>query len=248
MKRIKLSEVSTLAPKDQNKDDAKARTKENRKAIGELQNVMQAQGKHSLLLVLQGMDASGKDGAVKNVFTDVSPSGIRVQSFKKPTDEEKNHDFIWRVHQHVPEKGMIQVFNRSHYEDVLIQRVHQWIDEETVYQRFEHINHFEKLVQSNDTLIIKVFLHTSKEEQLIQLNERKSDPQKYWKHNPNDFEERKHWDKYMQAYEDVFQYCGPDLPWHIVPSDLNWYKEYMLSELIRTELEKLQMTYPPLNE
>jgi len=248
MSEIKLHKIPTKAPADLHKSHAKSKTKENLKVISELQNVLTAQSKYSVLLILQGMDASGKDGAVKNVFKEVSPSGIKVQAFKKPTDEEFAHDFLWRIHKHTPEKGMIQVFNRSHYEDVLIHRVHHWIDDELAHQRFEHINNFEKLLQGNDTIIIKVFLHTSKEEQLIQLNERKTDPRKHWKHNDNDFKEREYWDDYMKAYEDVFKYCSPEIPWNIIPADQNWYKEYLLSELIVEKLSKLNMTYPPLNQ
>lgn len=243
-----LSKISTTAPDDFSKSEGKAQFKKNIRDIEELQNQLLAQGKYSLLVILQGMDASGKDGAVREVFKRVTPSGIRVHSFKKPTDLEFAHDFLWRVHRKVPRKGMIQVFNRSHYEDVLIQRVHQWIDEETVQKRFEHINNFESLLSDSGTAIIKIYLHTSKEEQLIQLNERKTDPRKHWKHNSADFEEREHWDEYMKAYEDVFLHCGPQFPWHIVPADQNWYKEYLISEIVKKKLESLDLFYPPLKE
>ncbi|MGB3466364.1 MAG: PPK2 family polyphosphate kinase [Cyclobacteriaceae bacterium] len=247
-KKIDLSKVSTTAPDDFSKSEGKDIFKSNIRIIEELQTKMLAQGKYSLLLILQGMDASGKDGTVREVFKRITPSGIRVHSFKKPTKLEFAHDFLWRVHQQVPEDGMIQIFNRSHYEDVLIQRVHQWIDEDTVHRRFQHINNFESLLRDSGTAIIKVYLHTSKEEQLIQLNERKTDPTKHWKHNAADFEERKHWDKYMKAYEDVFYHCGPEIPWHIVPADKNWYKEYLVSEIVRSTLEKMDLHYPTLED
>jgi len=248
MEEIKLSEISAKSPKSVDKSEAKTKKKYNRNAIRELQTKLFAQKKYSLLVVLQGMDAAGKDGAVRETFKEISPSGICVTSFKKPTEVEMGHDFLWRVHKHVPAKGMISVFNRSHYEDVLIQRVHKWIDMETVHQRYEHINNFEKLLQDNGTIIIKCFLHKSKEEQLIQLNERKTELSKHWKHNPNDYKEREHWDEYMEAYEDVFKYCGPEIPWNIIPSDENWYKEYLLSEIVREKLESLDLEYPPLKE
>ena len=245
---IDLSTLETGAPDDFSKSEGKDLLKEYTKDIAKLQEMLLAQSQYSLLVVLQGMDASGKDGTVRDVFKRITPSGIRVHSFKKPTKLEFAHDFLWRVHQQVPEKGMIQIFNRSHYEDVLIQRVHGWINEETVHQRFRHINNFESLLEDTGTKVIKIYLHTSKDEQLIQLNERKTDPTKHWKHNPGDFEERKHWDAYMKAYEDVFKHCGPDIPWHIVPADDNWYKEYLVAKIVKETLESLDLFYPPLQE
>jgi polyphosphate kinase 2 (PPK2 family) len=156
------------------------------------------------------------------------------------------HDFLWRVHQHVPAAGMIQVFNRSHYEDVLIQRVHEWIDEDTVAKRFDHINNFEKLLQDSGTSIVKFYLHISKVQQLKELNERLHDPEKHYKHNPNDFREREHWDDYMIAYEDVFYHCGLDIPWHIIPADENWYKEICMARVLCDALRKMDLSYPPL--
>lgn len=243
---ISLSEILTVAPDHIDKATAKKEFKENLKKIEARQNILLAQSKYSILLVMQGMDASGKDSAVREVFKRITPSGIRVKSFKKPTDEEFARDFLWRVHKEVPAKGMIQVFNRSHYEDVLIQRVHKWIDMETVHQRYEHINNFESLLESTGTIVIKCYLHTSKDKQLIELNERKTDPTKHWKHNDNDFKEREHWDAYMKAYEDVFKYCSPTIPWNIVPADQNWYKEYCLSKIVLEKLEALDLQYPTL--
>jgi len=245
MPEIKLSEIQTGPPADLDKDTIEDETKAMTKEIEVLQEVMQAQRKYSLLVIMQGMDAAGKDSAVKKVFDDIGPAGIRVQAFKKPTDLEMNHDFLWRVHAHVPEKGMIQIFNRSHYEDVLIQRVHRWIDEETVHRRFKHINNFERLLSDNDTVILKFYLHISKDQQLIELNERLSDPTKYYKHNENDFNERQHWDEYMRAYEDVFKYCGEEIPWHIIPADRNWYKEYCMAKVVLNAMRKLDLEYPP---
>ncbi len=236
----------TDAPSNISKSKAKEALKDCRDQIGELQNLMYAQGRYSLLIVLQGMDAAGKDGAIKNVFKKVSPSGISVKSFKKPTDEEMNHDFLWRVHHACPEKGMIKIFNRSHYEDVLIQRVHQWVDEETIYKRFVHINNFERLLKDQNTIVLKFFLNVSKDKQLEKLEERKTNPVKFWKHNENDFVERQHWDSYMKAYEDVITNCSAIFPWHVIPSDENWYKEYLISKIVAETMSSLKMEYPPL--
>ena len=246
MGRIQLSEISSDPPEHLDKDEIEDTTKKMTKEIEDLQEIMLAQRKYSLLVVMQGMDAAGKDSGVKKVFDEIGPSGIRVQAFKKPTDLEMSHDFLWRVHKHVPERGMIQVFNRSHYEDVLIQRVHNWIDEETVYRRFEHINNFERLLADNDTFIVKFYLHISKDQQLIELNERLTDPTKYYKHNENDFNERQHWDEYMSAYEDVFEHCGKEIPWHIIPANRNWYKEYMMAQVVLGTLKKMDLAYPPM--
>jgi len=246
MSKIKLAEVSSMPPTNITKDQIKLEMVSLREKLNSLQRIMYAQQKHNVLLVLQGMDASGKDGTVRNVFKGVSPIGIEVRSFKKPTDEEFAHDFLWRVHQKAPQKGMITVFNRSHYEDVLIQRVHNWIDEKRVHQRFKHINAFESLLQEeNNTVIVKVFLHVSKEDQLIRLNERREMEHKFWKHNDNDFKEREHWDSYMAAYEDCFEHCNT-IPWHIVPTGKNWYKEYLVTKHVVEALSKLDLKYPPL--
>jgi PPK2 family polyphosphate:nucleotide phosphotransferase len=165
-------------------------------------------------------------------------------SFKEPTEQELRHDFLWRVHQLAPEKGMIHIFNRSHYEDVLIQRVHKWIGEKTVKERFEHINNFEKLLTQTGTVILKFYLHISKKEQLERLTERMSDKTKMWKYNESDIKERDFWSLYMKAYEDVFEHCSEYAPWHVVPADKNWYKEYLIAQKVVKALEELKMGYP----
>ncbi len=246
MKQISLASIATGPPEDVTERGVDDEYDNLRQEIEDLQEKMLAQGKYSLLVVLQGMDAAGKDSAVNKVFSKVGHAGLNVHAFKRPTDLEMRHDFLWRVHQQVPPKGMIHVFNRSHYEDVLIQRVHHWIDEKTVKQRFEHINNFEKLLADTGTTVIKFYLHISKEQQLVELNERLHNPEKHYKHNPNDFKEREHWDDYMKAYEDVFLHCGPENPWHIIPSDVNWYKEYCMSREIVKAMRKMDLSYPPL--
>lgn len=247
MSNISLNQINTRAPKNLKKDNAKAKLLKLQTKMEELQNVLYAEGKHSLLVILQGMDASGKDGAIKKVFGAVNPAGCKVFSFKKPTEIEMKHDFLWRLHQVVPEKGMIHIFNRSHYEDVLIQRVHKWVDEAVIKQRFEHINAFEKLLEESGTTVLKFYLHISPEEQLERLNERLTNPTKNWKYNQQDFEERKLWNNYMKAYEDVFKNCN-NVAWNIIPSDQNWYKELLIAEKIVTTLENFKMAYPKVTD
>ncbi|HRG51846.1 MAG TPA: polyphosphate kinase [Bacteroidia bacterium] len=248
MKKIILNKVETIAPKKFNKEQTKKEILKLKLRLEELQNILYAEGKHSLLIILQGMDASGKDGAVKNVFESVNPLGCRVFPFKRPTEIEMKHDFLWRVHQVVPEKGMIHIFNRSHYEDVLIQKVHNWVDEKTIKQRYEHINNFEKLLEDTGTIVLKFYLHISKEKQLERLQERLSDKTKRWKHNDDDLKEREFWNDYMKAYENVFEHCSKAADWQIVPADQNWIKEYLIAKKVVEALEKLNMKYPDLKK
>jgi PPK2 family polyphosphate:nucleotide phosphotransferase len=244
----KLSEISTRSPKEFDKQDTKEKLPKMLEELDELQNLLFAQAKHCVLVVIQGMDASGKDGAIKNVFGTLNPQGVQVKSFKAPSEEELAHDFLWRVHKAAPGKGMIQVFNRSHYEDVLITRVHKWIDDETAQKRMKAINQFESLLtEHNSTEILKFYLHVSKEEQHERLEERISDPRKQWKYNENDFNEARLWDDYMKAYEDCFENCDK-VPWIIVPADQNWYKEYVIADALLQTLKKLKMQYPGLKK
>lgn len=248
MAKIKLSEISTRAPKEFDK----AKTKEDiigiLAEVEELQNLLYASSTHALLVVIQGMDASGKDGAIRNVLKSVNPQGVMVQSFKVPTEEELAHDFLWRIHQHAPKKGMIQVFNRSHYEDILVTRVHKWCNDATAKKRMKAINDFEELLQEhNNTAILKFYLHVSREEQQERLNERIKDPSKQWKYNANDFKEAELWDDYMNVYEDCFEHCDK-VPWIIVPADQNWYKEYVMIKTIRDTLKSFNMQYPGLKQ
>ncbi len=242
----RLNDISTRAPKDLEKKATKEATEALLEEFDALQNLMFAEGKHSVLVVLQGLDASGKDGAVKNVFGQLNPLGVRVQPFKAPTAEELSHDFLWRIHRHAPAKGMIQVFNRSHYEDVLVTRVHGWCDDDTAKKRFKAINHFERLLQEHSaTEVFKFYLHISPEEQQVRLRERIEDPAKNWKYNANDLEEAKLWDKYMQMYEEAFDACN-EPEWIIVPADQNWYKEYLIAKTLVERLRSLDMKFPTL--
>lgn len=248
MSRIKLKDISTRAPKEFDKADTKVKTLKILQELDQLQNLLFAESKHAILIVIQGMDASGKDGVIRNVFTSMNPQGVNVKSFKAPTAEELSHDFLWRVHSHAPAKGMMQIFNRSHYEDILITRVHKWCDDSTAYKRMKAINDWEELLaQHNDTHILKFYLHVSPKEQQERLEERIKDPTKMWKYNANDFEEAKLWDIYMQMYEDCFENCNV-IPWIIVPSDQNWYKEYIIALTLKDTLEGLKMQYPGLKK
>ncbi|MBK9013217.1 MAG: polyphosphate kinase [Saprospiraceae bacterium] len=242
---INLAEISAAPPKGTDKGDIKKRTEEYCKRIGELNEVLRAQRKYSLLIIFQGMDCSGKDGAAKNVFKDCTPFNLSVYAFKKPTEIEVGHDFLWRVHQQVPSRGDIKIFNRSHYEDVLIQRVHAWIDEKRVKHRMAAINAFEELLQfDNHTTVLKFCLHSSKEEQGKQLQQRIDEPEKHWKHNDNDWKERDHWDDYMRCYSDAINHST--IPWTIVPVDDRWYRDYVIAKKVCEALEAMDLSYPPL--
>ena len=248
MAKIKLASVSTKAPKNLSKEKIKLKLQNLLTELDELQNLLYAENKHSVLVVIQGMDASGKDGVVRNVFGNLNPQGVTVQSFKAPTALELSHDFLWRIHQHAPQKGMIQIFNRSHYEDVLITRVHKIIDDSIAYKRMKAINDFEDLLtKHNNTHILKFYLHVSREEQHKRLEERLSDKTKQWKYNENDFKEATLWEDYMKAYEDCFKECN-DIPWIIVPADQNWYKEYIIAIALHKTLNSLKMRYPGLKK
>jgi PPK2 family polyphosphate:nucleotide phosphotransferase len=243
-----LRDISTRSPKEVSKDETKEKTAKILSQLDDLQNLLYAESKHAILVVLQGLDASGKDGAIRKVFSGLNPQGVSVKSFKAPTEEELSHDFLWRIHQHTPSKGMIRIFNRSQYEDVLVTRVHGWIDDQTARKRFKAINQFEKLLEEhNNTKVLKFYLHISPEEQQERLQERVDNPAKKWKYNPNDFKEADLWEKYRQMYEDVFANCN-EIPWTIVPADHNWYKEYIIAKTLHDTLTGLHMAYPAAKE
>jgi len=248
MGKIKLKDISTRAPDGWDKQETKEKLVDILTELDELQNLLYAESKHAVLIIIQGMDASGKDGAVRNVLGKLNPQGVLVRSFKVPTPEELSHDFLWRIHAHAPSKGYIQVFNRSQYEDILITRVHKWIDDKTARKRMKAINEFEQLLKEhNDTHILKFYLHISPKEQKERLEERIRNPAKQWKYNENDFKEAELWDDYMAMYEDCFENCN-DIPWTIVPADQNWYKEYVIATTLRDTLKDLNMQYPGLKK
>lgn len=248
MEKIALQNISTRAPKDWDKEDTKEKNKDIIKELDDLQNLLYAEGKHSILVIIQGMDASGKDGVIRNVLGNMNPQGVTVKSYKAPTPEELSHDFLWRIHQHTPQKGMIQVFNRSHYEDILITRVHKWCSDELAQKRIKAINDFENLlIEHNNTHILKFYLHVSPEEQQERLKERLKNPAKMWKYNEKDFEEAKLWNIYMEMYEDCFNKCN-NPPWTIVPADQNWYKEHIIASQLHQLLKSLDMQFPGIKK
>jgi PPK2 family polyphosphate:nucleotide phosphotransferase len=209
------------------------------------QDILHAQGEHKVLLILQGMDTSGKDGTVKQVFSACDPLGIRLASFKAPSEEDLAHDYLWRVHAQVPRKGEVVIFNRSHYEDVLIVKVHDWIDEAEAKRRYQQINDFERMLSETGTTIIKCFLHISKEEQKERLQERLDDRTKNWKFNPKDLDERALWDKYMQAYEQALKQTSTEhAPWYVIPADSKTNRNLLISQILLETLENLALEYP----
>ena len=215
------------------KADGQARFAELNGELDEIQEEMYAAGKNSVLMILQGMDTSGKDGAIRAVMASLNPQGCRVESFKVPTGHELAHDFLWRVHRVTPELGIFGVFNRSHYEDVLVVRVHKLVPETVWKARYEQINHFESLLASSGTIVLKFFLHISKHEQEKRLREREEDMGKAWKLSAGDWREREHWDAYQEAYEDALGRCSTDVaPWHIVPADRKWFRNLAITETL----------------
>jgi len=226
-------------------EELKDKTGKQLEKIGELQSVFFADARHSLLIVLQGRDASGKDGVVRSVFDAVNPAGVRVTSFKVPTPLELSHDYLWRIHHAAPEKGMIGIFNRSHYEDVLVVRVHKLVPEEVWSKRYEQINNFEKMLTENGTVILKFFLHVSRDEQKERLRDRIQDETKNWKFSAGDLDERNLWDDYTAAYKDALSKCSTEwAPWYVVPGDSNKARNYLIAKRIVAALESLDLAYP----
>jgi len=227
------------------KKEARETLKHNRQRIAELQEVLYAEHKHALLVVFQAMDTGGKDGTISHVMRGLNPQGVQVTSFKVPTPEELDHDFLWRVHQHTPPRGMIGIFNRSHYEDVLIARVNELVPSAVWSERYEHINAFERLLAASGVTILKFYLHISKDEQKRRLKDRLDQPDKHWKFSRADLAARARWDAYMEAYEDALTRCNtPWAPWHIVPANKKWYRNLVVSSVIVETLESLNLRYP----
>jgi PPK2 family polyphosphate:nucleotide phosphotransferase len=230
-----------------NKVDLEAELGKLAAEISALQDILYAENKHKVLLVLQGMDGSGKDGTVKNVFDDCDPLGIRTVNFKSPTEEELSHDYLWRIHKEVPKKGEITIFNRSHYEDVLIVKVHNWIDAAECKRRYAQINDFERMLVETGTTIIKCFLNISKAEQKVRLQKRLSDNTKNWKFNPDDLKERALWAEYMQAYEEAIAATSNNYaPWYVVPADNKTMRNIVISQILLANLKTLKPSYPVL--
>lgn len=242
---IDLKKISTLPPDDWSKAGANGSLERMKERLSELQNMLYAQHKYSVLVILQGMDASGKDGLVNHAFTGTNPAGVRVYSWKKPTETELDYDFLWRIHQAVPPKGMIHVFNRSHYEDIVVPTVFDTLPEKEVDGRYDIINHFEHLLAVSGTLVLKFYLHVSEKEQMERLQERISMPEKQWKYDPNDMVTMKNRDKFLSVYGRIFNECqAKHAPWYIIPADKNRYKEYLFLQILLEAMEKLPLAYP----
>jgi PPK2 family polyphosphate:nucleotide phosphotransferase len=244
---IKLSEIPTSPPDGLTKANIKKEFDAITKEIASHHYIMAAQKKYSMLIVFQGMDASGKDGATRKIFKYCSPSAMNAVSYKKPTEEEFDHDFLWRINQNTPRKGSITIFNRSHYEDILIQRVHNWIDDKRVSQRIDAINAFEEILErDNNTTVLKFYMHISESRQKEKLQERIDVPRKNWKHNPGDWDERKHWERYMFCYEDAIN--RSKIPWIIAPVDSRWYRDYFIATKVLETLKTFTLELPGLQE
>ena len=247
-KKVSLNDFSPTNTDKLEKKDIQEKYTELQARFTKLQEVFNASKKFSLLIVLQGMDCSGKDGAVKKALAGVNPNGFVVQSFKQPSPEELEHDYLWRAHKATPLKGNITVFNRSYYEDVLVTRVHKTIDDQTALGRFKEITQFEKYLVSNGTIVLKFFLHISKEFQQKKLLSRLETPEKHWKFSMADLAERKFWDKYQRCYADVLSNCSTEqAPWYVIPADHRWFRDYIIIKRIVTTLDNLRLEFPEIN-
>lgn len=243
---IQLKDFDPDAHGDRDKQEVIAATDQLQEKMQALQERLYAESKQSVLIVLQAMDTGGKDGTIRKVFEGINPAGVYVKAFKAPTPDELAHDFLWRVHPHAPAKGYIGIFNRSHYEDVLVVRVNNLVPKEIWKKRYDHINHFERLLVDGGTRVLKFYLHISKEEQKQRLQERLDTPEKNWKFSPGDLPVREQWDAYMEAYEALLERCNTDYaPWHIVPANRKWYRDWVITRAIVKALEEMDPQYPP---
>ncbi len=234
---------------DGGKDEGKAYVLELNEQLESLQELLYAEGKHKLLVVLQGMDAAGKDGTIRHVFEGVNPQGVKVASFGKPTEQELDHDYLWRIHQNTPAKGQIMVFNRSHYEDVLIVRVHGFVPEQVWSKRYRHIVEFERMLADEGVTILKFYLHIDLDEQKERFQERLDRPEKNWKFRQGDLDERKLWDEYTAAFEDLLSKTSTkSAPWFVIPANRKWYRNILISKILIDTLEGLDMRFPESEE
>ena len=249
LKEFDPDDTGDYKKSEQGKAKAKAETAKLIARLDGLQERLYANATRSLLVVLQGMDTSGKDGTIKSVMSGINPQGCKVVAFKAPSKDELAHDFLWRVHREVPPKGYIGIFNRSHYEDVLITRVHGWVSEKEAKRRFNQIKEFEELLTEQGTAVLKFFLHISKDEQKERLEERVADPEKRWKWNSGDLEERKLWDAYQKAFEDVISATSTEeTPWYIVPANRKWYRNLLVAERVVQTLDDMKLKTPAAPE
>lgn len=245
--KVKLSRHDPDDTHGYTKEKAELELQKHQAKLTKLQELLYAGKKHSLLIVLQAIDAGGKDGTIRNVMSGVNPQSCQVTAFKAPTEEELGHDFLWRVHKAVPIKGFIGIFNRSHYEDVLVVRVHDLVPKSVWSKRYGQINAFEEILDASGVKILKFFLHISKDEQKQRFEQRLADPIKRWKVALGDFEERKRWDQYQAAFEDALSKCSSAFaPWYVIPADKKWFRNMAVSQIIVETLESLNLQYPKL--
>jgi PPK2 family polyphosphate:nucleotide phosphotransferase len=245
--RVKLGEIDPgYCGRHESGEAAVAEIQSLVKKLDRLQYLMHAERKHSLLIVLQGLDACGKDGVIRHILSGMNPAGCRVVGFKRPKPEELDHDFLWRVHPHLPAKGEVSIFNRSHYEDVLAVRVHRSTQVDLWSKRYDLINDFERLlVTENDTTVVKFFLYISKAEQLVRFKQRLDDPARRWKISEADYRERAHWDRYTEAFEDMLSKTSTRYaPWFVIPSDQKWFRDLAVAQIVTRTLEGLDMRWP----
>ena len=245
--KVKLSDIDPdFKDKYKNKDAAHKDLQRNTARLKELQELLYAEHKRSLLICLQAIDAGGKDGTIRHVIGAMNPQGCKIASFKQPTSLELDHDFLWRAHRDAPAKGEVTVFNRSHYEDVLVVRIHDLVPKSVWMKRYDQINAMEKHLSENNTHIIKFFLHISKDEQLERFKKRLDDPSKHWKLNAGDYAERERWDDYMGAFEDILSKCSTkDAPWFVIPANHKWFRDVAVSQILVDYLEGLHMKLQP---
>jgi PPK2 family polyphosphate:nucleotide phosphotransferase len=244
--KVRLGKIdASYKGEHEDKSSAQAELERHSQRLRDLQYLMYAENKHSLLIILQGMDAAGKDGTINHVLTVMNPQGCRVYAFKTPSTEELAHDFLWRINQATPRKGYVSVFNRSHYEDVLVVRVHNLVPKEVWSKRYDEINAFERRLADNSTHVLKFYLHIDKEEQLARFKQRLDDPNREWKISESDYAEREYWPDYQKAYEDAISKCSTDYaPWYVIPANRKWFRDLAVSQILVDTLESLNMKFP----
>jgi PPK2 family polyphosphate:nucleotide phosphotransferase len=245
--KVELRKIDAgFKDKHENHASAMGELEHYTRRLAELQYLMYAENRRSLLIVLQAMDAGGKDGTINHVFAALNPQGCAVHGFKAPSSEELAHDYLWRIHKAAPPRGQVCIFNRSHYEDVLVVRVHNIVPKEVWSRRYDEINAFERQLADNGTHILKFYLHIDREEQLERFKQRIDDPARHWKISESDYAERAHWDDYQQAFEDAISRCSTDYaPWYVIPANHKWFRNLAVSQILVETMESLKMTFPP---
>ena len=244
-KKVRLGDIDPGDTRGLTKEDAAGALVKHLERLSVLQYLLYAEGRRSVLVVLQGIDAAGKDGTIRRVMSGLNPQGVRVRPFKAPEGEEKRHDYLWRVHNAVPEQGQIGIFNRSHYEDVLVVRVHGLVPKSVWSKRYNQINDFERMLCENGVSIVKFLLYISKEEQAGRFHERLEDKRKAWKFSPDDLKEREYWDAYIEAFEDALTKCNTDYaPWYVIPANRKWFRNLAVAQILVETLEGMKLEYP----